>query len=303
MKKPITKYQFQNSRQLPLVVIVGETASGKSQVAMDLAIKHNGEIISADSRMVYRKMDIGTAKPTAKDQAIIEHHIIDIIEPDEHFTVADYKQLTLKIIGQIRQRGKLPIMVGGTGLYIDSVVFDYKFRSQYDIKIRQNLESMTTEELFNTIKKSEITTNLKGMSRRYLISILESGINEHDDRKKLIDNVIMTGIKLTRSKLRQNIESRVEQMFKRGLRREVEELVAKYGWDHESLTGIGYREFEPYYKNHQSMASVKRMIVQHSLQYAKRQRTWFKRNSSIKWFEDADSAKEYVSGRLNILDT
>lgn len=118
----------------PLVVITGPTASGKTSLAMEVAKLFNGEIICADSRTIYKGMDIGTAKPTKKEQAAIPHHIIDVVEPNQSFTVADFKELALKAIDDITKRGKLPIMVGGTGLYIDSVIFDYQFGPAGDAK-------------------------------------------------------------------------------------------------------------------------------------------------------------------------
>lgn len=282
----------------PLIVIVGETASGKSALGMELAEKLNGEIISADSRLIYKGMDVGTAKPTKSELSKIQHHLIDVVEPDEEFNVADFKRLALMAIDDIRARGRVPIMVGGTGLYVDAVVFDYTFRRRYDRQIRQRLEAMTLNELQHLALEAGFKEEYRDQNKRRLVRLLEAGAKPHQDRTNIIDNVLMVGLKPSRSQLRLNITNRVEQMFRRGLRREVDELVTRYGWEHEALTGIGYREFEAYYLKEISMSALKRQIVQHTLNLAKRQRTWFKRNKYISWFETAEEAESFILDQL-----
>jgi tRNA dimethylallyltransferase len=283
---------------LSLIVIVGETASGKSALAMDVARLHDGEIICADSRTVYKGMDIGTSKPSKADQQLIKHHLLDVRTPDQRFTAAEFKLAANRAISDIRRRNKLPILVGGTGLYIDAVIFDYSFRMKYDNQIRQSLESKATSELSRLVYDAELTTDLRTTNRRQLIRMLEAGVSTEEDRTSMLNNVVLIGTKITRSELRKRINQRVEQMFRAGLRKEVDRLVRQYGWGHESLTGIGYREFEAYYLGELSMEGVKRLIVQHTLQYAKRQRTWFKRNPKINWFEDFQSALDYINSQL-----
>lgn len=283
----------------PLIIIVGETGAGKSALAMDLARAHGGEIIAADSRTVYKGMDIGTAKPSAKDRAAIRHHLLDLVEPDQHFSVADFKRLALQAVADIRRRGKLPIMVGGTGLYVDAVVFDYGFRNKYNDKIRRELAKKSLAELRELASNEGFTTFANSSNKRHLIRVLESGQLPEDDRGRMIDNVVIIGLKLSRAELRRRLKARVELMFKRGLRREVEGLTKRYGWEHEALSGIGYREFEGYYLRELSMGEVKRNIFQHSLNYAKRQRSWFKRNPAIEWFDDPRPAERYVRGKLD----
>jgi len=283
----------------PLIVIVGETASGKSALAMKLAQEFEGELICADSRTVYKGMDIGTAKPSPAEQAKVRHHLLDIVEPNQDFTVADFKRLALKTIGHIRRRGKLPIMIGGTGLYVDAVVFDYSFRAKYNDKIRRELARKSLVELQALVATAGFTTLSNGSNHRQLVRVLESGQLPEDNRSAMIDNVVIIGLSLPRAELRRRLKARVELMFKQGLRREVERLVKTYGWEHEALTGIGYREFEGYYLRETSMAEVKRNIFQHSLNYAKRQRTWFKRNPAIVWFKDADLVGAYIRDKLD----
>lgn len=266
---------------------------------MDLARAHGGEIIAADSRTVYKGMDIGTAKPSAKDRAAIRHHLLDLVEPDQHFSVADFKRLALQAVADIRRRGKLAIMVGGTGLYVDAVVFDYGFRNKYNDKIRRELAKKSLAELRELASNEGFTTFANSSNKRHLIRVLESGQLPEDDRGRMIDNVVIIGLKLSRAELRRRLKARVELMFKRGLRREVEGLTKRYGWEHEALSGIGYREFEGYYLRELSMGEVKRNIFQHSLNYAKRQRSWFKRNPAIEWFDDPRPAERYVRGKLD----
>lgn len=287
-----------SQKDKPLIVVVGETASGKSSLGMDLAQTLGGEIISADSRLVYRGMDVGTAKPTKEERSQVPHHLIDIVEPDQEFTVAEFKRLVLETIAEIRARGQYPIMVGGTGLYVDALVYDYTFRRRYDHQIRESLEKLPLARLQELAKEQGHLLESQEKNRRRLIRILEAGAEPHDDRNEIIDNVIMLGLRLPRTQLRKNIEIRVEQMFRRGLRKEVDDLVNRYGWEHEALTGIGYREFEAFYLKENSMSQVKRQIVQHTLNYAKRQRTWFKRNPHIRWFETPAEAKSYVLNQL-----
>ena len=278
----------------PLVVIVGETASGKSSLAMSLAEELDGEIICADSRTIYKGMDVGTAKPSRQDQAKVPHHMLDVVLPDQPYSAADFKRGATQAIADIRRRGRLPIMVGGTGLYVDAVVFDYNFRVKYNDKIRVHLQGKTLEELRRLAADAGFTTLANSSNKRHLMRVLESGEAQTADRQQMIENVVIIGLKLSRAELRSRLKARIEQMFKRGLRREVDELVKKYSWEHESLTGIGYREFEGYYMHEISMAQVKRNILQHTLSYAKRQRTWFKRNPDIVWFDNSQEAKKYV---------
>jgi len=282
----------------PLVVIVGETASGKSALGLEVAQELDGEIISADSRMVYKGMDVGTAKPTRQEQSLVAHHLIDVVEPDQEFTVADFKRLALAAIEDIRQRGKIPVMIGGTGLYVDALVYDYTFRRRYDKQIRAGLERLPLERLQKLVREHGFTQEATDKNRRHLIRLLETGALPHNDRKEIIDNVLLVGLRLPRAQLRRNIEARVEQMFRRGLRKEVDELVARYGWEHEALTGIGYREFEAYDLREISVAQVKRQIVQHALKYARRQRTWFKRNQHINWFEARNEARSFILDQI-----
>ncbi|GAC1501356.1 MAG: tRNA (adenosine(37)-N6)-dimethylallyltransferase MiaA [Candidatus Saccharimonadales bacterium] len=267
----------------PLLVIVGETASGKSSLALDLAASFNGEIICADSWTVRREVNVGTAKPSAADQKKIPHHLIDVVGPDEDFTAALYKRLADQSIKDISSRGKLPILVGGTGLYIDSLIYDYNFLPPGSKSERQYLNSRTIDELLNQIESlrlslGEIDTN----NKRRLIRLIETN-GAIPTKKKMRANTLIIGIKPDPNKRQQQITQRLEDMINNGLEAEVMRLSQQYGWDCEALKGIGYAQWQGYLKGSQTMQQTKESIIKATLDLAKRQRTWFKRNKSIQW--------------------
>lgn len=221
-----------------IVVIVGMTASGKSAVAMKLAQERNGEIICADSRTIYKGMDIGTAKPSPTDRKAVRHHLLDIITPDQKFTVADFQKQANAAIKDIASRGKLPIVVGGTGLYVDALIYNYSF-----------------------------------------------GGPKAGQRQALRPNTLVLGTRLPDDTIKLRITERIEQMFARGLEAEVKQLAGQYGWQSFGLTAIGYREFQPFFKGDDKITTeeVKEQIKKATWQYARRQRTWFKRSTDIHW--------------------
>lgn len=273
-----------------LIAVVGETASGKSHIAMELARKFNGEIINADSWQIYRGMDIGTAKPSAQEREEIPHHLFDIVDPDEDFNAAVYKRYAQATIKEVIERGKLPILVGGTGLYVDGVLFDYSFMPPGSKEVRSELNKSTIPELLKIIdRESYSLVGIDIRNKRRLIRLIENEGRE-PEKKELRADTLVIGVKISRTQLRKNIEKRVEAMFRRGLKKEVEELANRYGWDKEAMKGIGYRELRPYFEGSQSNQETKRKIIRSTLELAKRQRTWFKRNRHIYWVETADEA-------------
>ena len=245
----------------PLVAIVGETASGKSALAMAVAHKFNGEIICADSRTVYKGMDIGTAKPSTEDRAAVPHHLLDVVNPDQSYNVVSFQKQTQEAIKEITEKGKLPILVGGTGLYADSVLYNLDF------------EAVTEER--NSL-------NPRHQKDRGFPS----------EGKELRPNTLLIGITMPKEALEERIVKRVDQMLSDGLEQEVKSLSDEYGWDAAAMSATGYIEWRRYFEDSQTLEQTKELIIIHTRQYAKRQRTWFKRNKSIQWVKSSDEAVE-----------
>lgn len=250
----------------PLIVIVGPTASGKTAAAIELAKLFNGEIICADSRTVYKHMDIGTAKPTASERAEVPHHLLDVALPDERFTVADFKRLANQAIDDISKRGTLPIMVGGSGLYIDSVLYDYSF--------------------------AEVG------SRRDMVNPRHAAKDLPKKRATMRGNTLIIGMSKPRDELRSIIEARVETMVQNGLVQEVTRLTHEY--PHSSaLEAPGYKAFKKYIDHEVELSQAKALFVTADYQLAKRQVTWFKRNDSIHWTNNREEIVDLVTTHLN----
>lgn len=283
---------------LPMITIVGETGSGKTAAAIEVAKKVNGEILCADSRTVYKQMDIGTAKPTKSEQAAVPHHLLDVVEPDEDFNVAMFKQLAQKCIQDIVNRGKMPILVGGTGLYIDSVLYDFQFANASEADTRKRLEQMTDEELTTVLTERNIDiSTLNTKNRRHVIRAIER--DGHTPRNTTLrENTAVFGITLDREVLRERVVRRVDSMFESGFLQEARALIAQYGPEAEALQTPGYKAAASYLEGRLSLQEAKEAFVSADMQLAKRQRTWFKRNTSIQWFGDprelVASAVEFV---------
>lgn len=283
----------------PLVVIVGETASGKSSLAIKIASQYGGEVISADSWAVYRGFDIGTAKPTLDEQKDIKFHLIDVADPTNGYSAAEFKRSAIDAIEAISKNHRLPIMTGGTGLYIDSVLYDYSFMPAGEIKLREALNALPIEELITITKDKNI--NLKGIdtrNKRRLIRLIESD-GERPKKSKLRPNTLIIGLKTEQANLNYMIRQRTEDMFRKGLETEARLLAKKYGWDVEPMKGIGYREFRDYFSGRTLIRDVQDKISTSTLQLAKKQRTWFKRNKSIHWVSSQAEALELVHKFLN----
>ena len=267
----------------PLVVIVGETASGKSALALEMAQRFNGELICADSWTVRRELNIGTAKPSDVEKTLVPHHLLDIVGPDEDFTAAVFKGLANDKIAEITSRGKLPIMVGGTGLYIDGVLFDYGFLQEGDRSARQRLNVLSNDELLAEIAAEGIELgDVDVRNKRRLIRLLETN-GAVPTRSELRTNTLIIGLQPERAELEQRINLRVDHMLSDGLEREVRELVKRYGWGAEGLKGVGYAQWRYYFDGTEPIDETRQKIIKATLDLAKRQRTWFRRNKSIHW--------------------
>ncbi len=266
----------------PLVVIAGPTASGKSALGMEIAKKYGGEIICADSRTVYRGMDIGTAKPTDTDRKAIPHHLLDVVEPSDSFTAADFKEQALAAINDISGRGKLPIMVGGTGLYIDAVIFDYQFGDPADPDRRAQLQDMSVEELQQMCLMEGITLPENTQNKRHLVRAVELG-GVIDQTTRLRPNTLVVALTTDRDDLRGRVIARANEMVKQGVLKEVETLGKKYDWSGEALTGNIYRIMRPVVEGEMSIEEGIEQFVISDMQLAKRQMTWLKRNPYVIW--------------------
>lgn len=286
--------------RLPLIVIAGPTASGKTGLAIRLAREFGGEIICADSRTVYTGLDIGTAKPSPKEQAGVPHWGLDLVEPGEIFTAADFKEYATSKIEEIRSRGKIPFLVGGTGLYIDGVIFDYKFGAEADKDRRAELEKKDIKSLQKYCTTNNIPLPENATNKRYIIRAIEqNGVNEQRQEQP-IENCYVVGIATDKSILRTRISDRAEQLFDQGMVQEAIDCGKKYGWKSEAMTGNIYRLTYEYVQGLHSYEELKQKFITSDWQLAKRQLTWLRRNPFIHWMElhDAESQlQQYLAKR------
>lgn len=266
----------------PLIVIVGPTASGKSDFAMQVARKYGGEIICADSRTVYKGMDIGTAKPSKQDQAEVPHHLLDVVEPNQKFTVADFKRLANMAIKDIWSRGKWPIMVGGSGLYIDSVIFDYEFGKPSDATLRDELNELSVEELQDLCRQKSIELPENYLNKRYLIRAIELG-GLVQQSHELRANIIVVGLTSEKETLIKRVAKRANAMLKAGIVGEVRAMSERYGWESEAMKGNIYRVFKGVVMGEKPEQEAIEEFIQSDMRLVKKQLTWFKRNPGIKW--------------------
>jgi tRNA dimethylallyltransferase len=282
--------------EAPLIVIVGPTASGKSALAIELAEQFGGEIICADSRTVYKGMDIGTAKPSAEDRARVLHWGLDLVEPGERFSAADFKEYANEKIAEIRARGNIPFLVGGTGLYVDGVVFDFGFQPANQ-ELRAKLEVLSLKELYEYCEENNVVLPENTKNKRYVIREIERKNADLERLQEPQRNTIIVGITTNRDVLRERISGRSEQLFADGVVDEAKRLGKKYGWGSEAMTGNIYRLVYEFVQGNITEAELKQKFETADWRLAKRQLTWLKRNPYIKWLE-LDYAKKYIARRL-----
>lgn len=278
-----------SSGKYSLLAVVGPTASGKSGLAMDIARAFNGEIICADSRTIYKGLDIGTAKPSSQDRQEVPHWGIDIVGPGETFTAADFQRYAQSSIADIRKRGKLPILVGGSGLYVDGVIYSYTFAPPNE-SLRHELEAYTEEELREKILAAglELPENLH--NKRYLIRALERGQSSLG-KSSLPEGTVIVGLDPHPDVLHQRIEQRADLMFAAGVEDEVRWAQDEYGKDAQALNGGIYKALRPLIDGQVSVDDAKRVCIQSDLALAKKQRTWLRRHDEdIHWFSQAEDA-------------
>lgn len=278
----------------PLLVIVGETASGKTALAIELAKQLNGEIICADSWTVYKGFDIGTAKPTVEERNGIVHHLLDVADPAVGFSAVVFQCMAKQAIDDTTRRGRLPIMVGGTGLYIDSVLYDYSFLPASDPALRAELNALSLDSLLKRADDMELdTTSIDRGNKRRVIRLIENeGVLP--TKEPLRENTLILGLRRPLDELRERIIARVDDMIAAGLIDEARRLGDQYGWDCEPMKAPAYRAFRDFIAGKITLEIAKERMVQNDLKLAKKQRTWFRRNSSIQWLNDRSKITDIV---------
>lgn len=296
-----------------LIVILGPTASGKTAVSIELAKKLNTEIISADSMQIYREMDIGTAKVTKADMEGIKHSLLDFVCPNEEFNIAKYQELAYAKIDEIHGKGKIPLLVGGTGLYINAVIYGYVFSEEsIDYKLRNSLlrgmEKHGNEPYYKLLNKlcphvaKKIHLNDTRRISRALEVYLQTGECLATKRKKNNPpdyDITIIGLRTDRKNLYKRINERVDTMIEQGLVEEVKYLLENYDLSKVARQAIGYKEVIDYLKGISTYSEMINIIKRESRRYAKRQLIWFRNISDIKWFNlDAKENIETVSNEI-----
>lgn len=282
-----------------VVVIGGPTASGKTSLSIELAKRINGEIVSSDSMQIYREMNIGTAKPDKDEMQGIKHYLLDFISPEQRYSVADYKIDAKKAIKEIISKGKNPIVVGGTGLYIDSLIYEIEYpQIDTDMKYREELEKIAEEKgleyLYEKAKKidekamKKISINDKKRILRVLELYKQTGktkteLEIESRRNKPEFDYKVFAINMDREILYDRIDKRVDIMIEKGLIQEVEDLYKKYKEMPTAMQGLGYKEVVEYIERKTTKEEMIQKIKQESRRYAKRQLTWFRKNKEIIW--------------------
>ncbi|ARK30916.1 tRNA (adenosine(37)-N6)-dimethylallyltransferase MiaA [Halalkalibacter krulwichiae] len=290
-----------------LIVIAGPTAVGKTALGVKLAKKYQGEVISGDSMQVYKGMDIGTAKVTPDEMNGVVHHLIDILEPNEAFSVADFKERCTPLITAINQKEKLPLIVGGTGLYVNSIIKGYEFDSKpTDEDYRQELEQLAftigKDELHKMLEREDpkAAQLIHPNNVRRVIRALEvtratgkpfssQQIEEQGESKY---DVAIIGLTMDRTKLYERINMRVDLMVEQGLIEEVRSIYDKGIRDCQSVQAIGYKEIYDYFEGRYSLEDAIETLKKNSRRYAKRQLTWFRNKTNATWFDVTNGLRE-----------
>lgn len=269
----------------PIIVIIGPTGVGKTKLSIELAKKLDGEIINGDSVAIYKKLDIGSAKPTPEEQKVAQHHLIDIKDPIEEYSVYDYQQDARKKIEEITQKGKRVIVVGGTGLYIKAALYNYIFTTG---TTNNDYENLTNEEILNKIKEYDQDTKIHLNNRKRLVRILNKYENQEeitDEKDKCLYPIYVVGLTAPRELVYDRINKRVEKMVEEGLIEEIVSLKDDYPKSRVLNTAIGYKEFVDYLENKKTLEEVKEEIKLNSRHYAKRQYTFFNHQFNTNWYD------------------
>ena len=293
-----------------VIVICGPTASGKTKLSIEIAKRINGEIVSADSMQIYKDMTIGTAKPTPEEMQGIKHYLIDFVSPNQRYSVADYNKDALKAIDEIIKKGKTPIVVGGTGLYVNSLIYGIEYSDiEVDLEYREKLEETAKlegiEKLYEMAKEidPEAIKNISKNHQKRICRILEiyhaTGKNKTEQEKESRKNgpkyqYLLYGITMDREKLYDRINKRVDIMINDGLIEEVQNVVKKYDEFPTAMQGLGYKEVVEYLNGITTKEEMIEKIKMETRRYAKRQLTWFKKCENIKWINGLDDIQNNI---------
>lgn len=294
-----------------VIVICGPTASGKTALSIELAKRIDGEVVSADSMQIYKDMNIGSAKVTPEEMDGIKHYLIDFVSPDERYSVANYKQDAKKAIEEIIAKGKTPIVVGGTGLYVDSLIYEIEYNDiEIDEEYRKELERIKEKDGLDVLYKSALKIDPKAMEKissndsKRIMRVLEiyhstgktKTQQELESRTKEIPyNYKVFAINMDREKLYDRINRRVDIMIEKGLVEEVEKLIEKYKKFPTAMQGLGYKEVRDYLEEKLSYEDMIEKIKQESRRYAKRQLTWFRKDKDTIWIDGLNDMEENIS--------
>lgn len=287
-----------------IIVIIGPTGVGKTKLSIELAKRYNAEIINADSMQVYRGLDIATAKIKETEKENIPHHLFDISDVDDIYTVYDYQRDCRAKINEILNKNKNVIIVGGTGLYIKAALYDYQFKTEYDLN---DYADLTNEEIFDRIKKYDNCCDIHINNRKRLVRLLNKYennlITEKNGNSPLYD-FILIGLTTDRKTLYEKINSRVDIMVKEGLIEEAKSLYDKHIYTKAIQTAIGYKELYPYFDNKCSLEDSLELIKKNSRHYAKRQYTFFNNQfDNINWIEtNYDDFSKTISQAITVID-
>lgn len=296
-----------------VIAIVGPTAVGKTALSIEIAQKLSGEIISGDSMQVYKGMDIGTDKISSEQMQGIPHYMIDIIQPNKPFSVADFQKHVRKYIDHILAKNKLPIIVGGSGLYIQAALYNYDFTEvkrdpKYTATLKEQIEREGIAQLYHKLQQIDPkqASKIHPNNHRRIIRALEiyettgETMSERHNKQQNepLYNEHIIALTMERSLLYERINERVDEMIEMGLIDEVQSLYHK-GYEHtQAMRGIGYKEFVPYFKNERSLELCIEDLKRHTRRYAKRQLTWFKNKMDVNWYEILPETKRHVYDKI-----
>lgn len=287
-----------------IIVVLGPTAVGKTKMSVELAKLLNGEIINVDSTQIYKDLDIATAKIKENEKDGIPHHLFDIKNIKEDYTVYDYQKDCRNKIEEILCQNKTPILVGGTGLYIKAALYDYKFNDE----VNNQFEDLTNEEIFNKLKELDENIDIHINNRKRLVRALNYCLNnnlkfsEKEKTDKLLYDTIFIGLTTDRNILYDRINKRVDVMVKDGLLEEAKKIYDSNIRTKAVMTPIGYKELFPYFKNKKSLEECLELIKQNSRKYAKRQYTWFNNQMDVVWFNvDFDNFNNTIKEVYNYI--